>query len=105
MSAAADGRVDGGEVDVPCEPDVLAEYQEQVIESVVQSAIRSLPQNQAVALRLILKHDFSQKEVAETLGVAESTVAELVKKAKAAVRDKIDDWRMGFGETIDDTGR
>lgn len=100
----ADGRVEAGEVDVPCEPDVLAEYQEEMLESVVQSAIRSLPQNQAIALRLMVKHDFSQKDVAETLGVAESTVGELVKKARTTVKEKINDWRMGFGEVTDEKG-
>ena len=84
-----------------CRTEVLAEYQEKMIESVLQAALRRLPRIDAVALRLMLKHEMTQKEVAEVCGLAESSLSEIVQKAKAKVQEMLDDWRTGFWE-IDD---
>ena len=56
----------------------------------------------AVALRLMLKHEMTQKEVAEVCGLAESSLSEMVQKAKTQIQGMLDDWRTGFWEIDDD---
>lgn len=85
-----------------CRSEVLAEYQEKLIESVLQAALRRLPRMDAVALRLMLKHEMTQKEVAEVCGLAESSLSEMVQKAKTQIQGMLDDWRTGFWEIDDD---
>lgn len=84
-----------------CQTEVLAEYQEKLIESALQAALRRLPRLDAVALRLILKHEMPQKEVADVCGLAESSISEMLQKAKVKVQEMLDDWRTGFWEVDD----
>lgn len=58
----------------------------------VHKAIDSLPERQRIAFVLSNYDDLSQKEIAETIGITEGAVEQLLQRAKANLQKKLSDF-------------
>ena len=79
-------------------PSETAEMVDTALSADLTRALRSLPMDQAAAIVLRHLHGYSNREIAQALGVAESTVASRLAVAKAKLRDQLGDVVVNSGE-------
>ncbi|MBX2834684.1 MAG: sigma-70 family RNA polymerase sigma factor [Micavibrio sp.] len=91
---AADGVIEGFEDDRIKADKKLEMDQEQRL---LEEAIQSLPERQKVALNLCFYEGVSNKEAAEILEVGVKGLESLLMRAKAALREKLADYREELG--------
>ena len=70
--------------------------------SLLIAACRTLKPPRNDIARLIMDHGMSQKEVAQECDLAESTVSKYVQESIPRLLDLISNWRLGFGEMVDE---
>lgn len=70
-----------------CDPGQDLENQERM--AILQQAINSLPENQQISLTLNKREGFSQKEIAEILGISVSAVDGLIQRAKKNLQKQL----------------
>jgi hypothetical protein len=80
----------------------LSKECERGLLSLVIAACRTLKPPRNEITRLIMDHGMSQKEVAQECGLAESTVSKYVQESIPRLLDLISNWRLGFGEMVDE---
>ena len=68
------------------------------------AAMRRLPASHAAAIILRHHHGYTNREIAASLGVAESTVASRLAAAKLRLRAELGDGAAGFGEVLASSG-
>lgn len=66
------------------------DYEKKELQSIVQQAIQSLPENQRSVLILHRYQDLSYKEIAEVLGTSVSAVESRLHRAKESLRKKLE---------------
>lgn len=75
-----------GEFDVPEEPET-SEYKEELSVDRVKSAIGMLPEGYRAVLTLYLLEGYDHQEIAEILGISESTSKSQLNRAKGKLRE------------------
>jgi RNA polymerase sigma-70 factor (ECF subfamily) len=72
-----------------------SEFSEDSVNKItIRSALRSIPEDQAAALSLVLLDQFSVEEAAKILGVPEGTVKSRISRGKDALRVKLEEKHL-----------
>ena len=72
-------------------PEKLAEHRE--LSTAVRKAIRSLPDNQRIAILLRQNHDFSYSEISKVMGLSISAVESLIQRARQHLKKSLSAYR------------
>ncbi len=74
------------------EPDALEALESREMRSAMVSAIRSLPEREAMVLQLYFVEEMNLEEIGQTLGVGAARICQIKKTALAKVRALLGDW-------------
>lgn len=92
VRAAADGVGYAGMPAAAASPE--AELEAAELADLMRAALAALPERPREAFGLKRGHGMSQAEIAETMGIAESTVEKHLARAMEALRDALERWRQ-----------
>ncbi|MGL6044150.1 MAG: sigma-70 family RNA polymerase sigma factor [Sandaracinobacteroides sp.] len=74
------------------EPDALDKLQSQDMRKAIASAIRDLPEREALVLQLYFVEELNLEEIGQTLGVGAARVCQIKKVALERVRARLSGW-------------